>query len=210
MRKGIREFSRRIIPLLLPGLFLFSTGCSGEECEFAGETPQCPPRIVRIFRCDDYGREGCQNRPDENGEYEIEVPSEWLISWRRLGQYMYFHSRITPGVRVDLERPLGPAGRDRLQEDLRCSFTLQRGERRVGGKLEGARVDERGAGFWCFDYLGEMLLKYHKKFGTLDRIPDPGFFPVELRLGFEGSRLPLRGGINSTVGLRWTAGRSKN
>lgn len=111
-----------------------------------------------------------------------------LKSWTDFSHHLYFHSRITPGLRVNFSG-LGKKERSAL-EQAHCSWTLEdpRGKLRpVGGHMEGIRIDEDG--LWCFDYFGTMLLAFVRE----NQIQSE---PVRLDVLF-----PLRLHLSATTGF---------
>ena len=111
---------------------------------------------------------------------------------------MYFHARQTPGMRVNLTRAWPPD----QPADKHCSFALRRGEQVIEGHLEGMRWDEEQRGFWCFDYLGSLLIQFHKKFGSVRSRPEMSFFPVRLSMQWQGG--PVRAEAAEEIRLEWT------
>lgn len=137
--------------------------------------------------------------------YRPRPPARRLVSWRELARHMYFHSRETPGLRVDFTRRLSEEDRARFESSLHCEYELRAGERRFTGELEGRRVDLDGGGFWCFDYLGAMLENFQKAAGAVDQPPDPAFFPVELTLRYASDLPELKGQLAGRVVVEWAS-----
>lgn len=189
MKRSIALFSQS---LLAAGVLAAALGC---------EPP--PFRLGEPFFCDDVVADECVQPGPEGGVYRFFAPESKRKSWRDLGYYMYFHSRQTPGLRVAWNRPLAPADRARLEKSLHCSYVLQKGDRKVSGELEGRRIDETGRGLWCFDYLGTMLIEFHKQAGSLESPPAADFFPVTLTLRFETHLSELRGEKTGPIFVRW-------
>lgn len=137
--------------------------------------------------------------------YRPEAPARRLTSWRELARHMYFHSRETPGLRVDFTRRLSEEDRARFESSLHCEYELRAGERSFTGELEGRRVDLDGGGFWCFDYLGAMLENFQKAAGAVDQAPDPAFFPVALTLRYASDLPELNGELAGRVVVEWAS-----
>lgn len=148
--------------------------------------------------CDDFSDHSCRLSAPPGGLYKFSLPGEKTESWFDLGYFMYFHARQTPGMRVEFTRawpePAAPANH--------CSFTLRRGEQTVDGHLEGMRWDEDRKGFWCFDYLGSMLIQFHKKFGSVQSKPEMSFFPVHLSMQWQAGS--VRAEVTEEIRLEWT------
>lgn len=152
-----------------------------------------------VYFCDDYGDDGCTQEPARVRAYQVQVPLEKLASWESLSYHLYFHARITPGLRVDHD--FAPTDLDRLRQRSHCSYALRQGGKEHRGHMEGLRLDETG--LWCFDYLGSMLLDFHRQAGTAGQTPDPGFSPFELELSYETPLDSVRGRQTAQVSLKW-------
>jgi len=171
---------------------VFFVGCSRELT------------IKRSFLCDDFAEGVCRQSAPKNGVYSFELPEEKTKTWFDFAYYMYFHSRQTPGMRVEFSRKFKDSEQT-LRSSLHCAYRLQKGETFVEDHMEGIRWDEDGSALWCFDYLGTMLVKYHKKYGSIQSKPSSNFFPVTLTLSLEG----MPGAMQvENIGLEWKAARS--
>lgn len=152
--------------------------------------------------CDDFADGKCKEGPPQNGVYRFQIPAEKTQTWFDFAYHMYFHSRQTPGLRVEFTRDI--AADDALRSSLHCKYKLERGGKSVEDHMEGLRWDEDGSGLWCFDYLGSMLVKYHKQFGSIKDRPNIDFFPINLTLTLEGGLTTAR---SQSIGLDWQATR---
>lgn len=177
--------SRATLPVLLLAALL-AANCSRELA------------VSSASICDDFAEGSCKQGAPPNGVYKFSVPREKAKTWFDLGYHMYFHARQTPGMRVNLTRPWP----DNQPADKHCAFALRRGEQVVEGHLEGMRWDEEKKGFWCFDYLGSMLIQFHKKFGSVQSRPEMSFFPVRLSMQWQGG--PVRAEAGEEIRLEWT------
>lgn len=140
---------------------------------------------IKITGCDVYDEsaEQCTQPAKEQIIYEFKVPKAKLKSWRELSYYMYFHSRQTPGIRLQFAGSLSDDEQEQLRKNGHCSYRLYRQSgdyEPVTGEMEGFRVYEDG--LWCFDYLGAMLLKFLETNGLDESIPDTGLNPVEVEI----------------------------
>lgn len=168
----------------------------------------CSPSLSESYACDLFQNAKCTVRPD--GPYIVE-PDERLDaalrSWTDFSHHLYFHSRITPGLRVDLSG-LGAGERQALAR-AHCSWTLEdpaAHHRPVGGHMEGIRVDE--AGLWCFDYLGTMLLAFVRENQIQsDPVRLEAIFPLRLRLSASVDFVHPDPATERTVELRLPAPR---
>lgn len=157
-----------------------------------------PLEIEAVSFCDLYEDDGCVEPWNGNRRtYTPEIPEYKQDSWYDLGYHMYFHTRETPGVRVKFNRGLSAGEIAGLEKNLHCEYELQRDGRTVSGHLEGTRVDADG--IWCFDYLGTMLVNWHKQNGSDKERPSAEFFPVQLRLHFKSDDPAVTGSIEGAV-----------
>lgn len=157
--------------------------------------------VDRAYFCDDFADEKCILPQSEDRTYSFELPAEKAVSWFELAYFMYFHARQTPGFRVDFNHSPNAEEMKRLRTHLECSYRLIHQDREVKGHLEGRRIDEEG--FWCFDYLGTMLVKYHKTFGSIKDRPSGDFFPVIVELSYNSDLPGIKGTLKSSVRVEW-------
>ncbi len=176
--------------LLLAGMALLN-GCDREL------------EVERVYFCDNWRSEECTMKMEPDRTYEISIPESRKKTWFDLGYYMYFHSRQTPGIRVELSHKPSLDRVDALRNGLRCSYRLRKGERFVEGEMEGVRMDKDGGGFWCFDYLGTMLVNYHKKYNSIQEPPETDFFPVHIEMHYRTGLTGIEGGEEATVSVIW-------
>lgn len=181
------RFEKRIAAWGILALVLLSATCKRELA------------LASASVCDDFADGSCKIGAPPSGVYKFALPAAKTNTWFDLGYFMYFHARQTPGMRVELTRPMPPD----VPSDKHCAFTLRRGDQAVEGHLEGMRWDEDRRGFWCFDYLGSMLIQFHKKFGSVRSSPEMSFFPVRLSMQWQGG--PVRAEVTEEIRLEWTA-----
>jgi len=153
--------------------------------------------------CDDFSDSVCASQSEEKLLYKIEVLESRKGSWYDLGYYMYFHTRQTPGIRVSFSRPLNNEEFQIFEKTIQCNYRLFKKNEEVSGHLEGLHVDEDRSGFWCFDYLGTMLVKFHKKYGTIQEKPEESFFPVNLELSYKSSLEEIQGKNITEIQVKW-------
>lgn len=160
----------------------------------------CTLKTNEIYRCDDFANDVCTLPAPKDGRYTSIVPREKRDTWYDFGYYMYFHSRETPGLRVDFNRSLSSTERDSLEKSLVCEYELLANGQAYEGHLEGRRIDDNG--FWCFDYLGMMLIKFQKKNGDVKAKPKQDFFPIMLRIKAKSVNPPLNVEHESVINLQ--------
>ena len=161
-----------------------------------------PIKLEKAFLCDDFAEGKCTAPPPEGGIYRFSLPAEKTKTWFDFAYHMYFHSRQTPGMRVNFSRGLNTQ-EESTRTNAHCVYKISKGDKFAEDHMEGLRWDENGSGLWCFDYLGTMLVKFHKKYGTIQTKPTPDFFPVTLNIKLEGG--PVSAEQQETIYLDWTA-----
>ena len=159
----------------------------------------------RTYFCDDFADGSCRDRQTEVRTYAFRAPPKKTETWRAICDHMYFHSRETPGFRHEFRHSLSSTERTLLQSRLHCGYRLKSRLGLTEGELEGRRVDEDGAGFWCFDYLGAMLKKHLSTLADLDIPPDPLFFPIQLELWSKTDPNSPEIRQKAHITVRWTA-----
>ena len=162
----------------------------------------CGPRT---YFCDDFVEGTCRDPQKRVRTYTFRAPAEKTATWRGVCDHMYFHSRETPGIRHDFGRSIPAPERTALRGRLHCGYRLKSKLGETKGELEGKRVDDDGAGFWCFDYLGAMLKKHHSTLAGLDGPPDPAFFPISLELWSQTDPTSPVIRQQAQISVRWTA-----
>lgn len=163
----------------------------------------CSPTLKEAYACDLHQSDGCALRPGTT--YELRPAtglSDSLKSWTDFAHYLYFHSRVTPGIRVDI-RWMSERERSRMSEAV-CEWSLEDPKQRyhsVNGRMEGVRTDKNG--LWCFDYLGTMLLAFARANGIASEKANPAaIFPLRLRLHARTGILSEDPSIDRPIDLR--------
>ncbi|MCB1318855.1 MAG: hypothetical protein KDK34_01305 [Leptospiraceae bacterium] len=161
-----------------------------------------PPAVQDAYLCDQFTDGACVQPVEEQWNYHPDVPAFRRTSWKTLGYHMYFHTRETPGMRVDFNHSASDEELADIRATAGCRFRMQDAEGNViENHMEGVRVDADGV--WCFEYLGDMLIEFHEQRGTLEDAPDPAWFPIMLRISFHASRPPLSVAREAPVLAEW-------
>lgn len=182
-----------LIPLLL--LLVICNGCSPTD-----------PRLLiaeKIYLCSNYSNHACQEPADTIFTYKTKIPESKQENWKKLGNYLYFHTRETPGIRVEWNRNPTKSEMKELKTNLACSYRLVKGDLEFEGEAKGVRLDSEG--FWCFEYLGGMLTEFHAKHPppASRSTPQMDFFPVELEFHFRSSVPQIEGKMAAKLELTW-------
>ncbi|MDH5657417.1 MAG: hypothetical protein OEZ34_16005 [Spirochaetia bacterium] len=185
-----KNYKRIFIPPVF-ALFLF------EFCSFF-------PLGSHLDFCDHYEENGCAELQPQKRTYEIRVRDSKKNTWYDFGYEMYFHTRQTPGIYVDFTRSLTEEEFKKFKESIQCSYRLYKDkEQEVSGHMEGMKINPDRSGFWCFDYLGSMLVAYHKRYGSIQEKPDEDFFPVFLEISYDSSLEEVRGSGTAEIQVKW-------
>ena len=161
-----------------------------------------PLGISESYFCDQYKNGSCLLKHPENvHSYQPAIPAARSGTWFDLGYYMYFHTRETPGIRVDFNRTMTQAEQKELLSSLHCELVLQTKETLLKSEMEGRRLDSKG--FWCFDYLGSNLVSLLKKLKKEREAPDPNFFPIELEIHWKTAFPKIQGRKKSKLIVLW-------
>ncbi len=172
--------------ILVVLLYAFSSGCK---------------RSGNFF-CDNWDGVHCTNPQNDVRTYKLDLPEGKSHTYFDLAYYMYFHSRQTPGLRVNLKQPISAGELQRLRQDFHCVYRIEKEDKFAEGKMEGIRFDANGEGFWCFDYLGSMLVNFHKKYHTIESKPVPQDFPMKLTISYD-TGIGLEESRSARIGLHW-------
>ncbi len=181
----------------------------------AGFLSQCDKKAQGIRSadfCDLYKEECKEPGLGATDTYKVSVPESKTGNWRDFGHYLYFHSRQTPGMEIRFFRKLNEEELSEIRKTTRCYYRIHRNGAGVRHEMEGIRFFPDGSGLWCFDYLGSMLIEYHKFSKTLDENPKSGpagkngeyEFPFELELSVTGESEWLNEEIQTQARIVWT------
>ncbi len=98
-----------------------------------------------ISICDDldYKTLECNNLSET-----IELKTNFEQKLKDLCYDLYFHKKITVGIMINSIQP---------KTTYSCMYKINQGQEFL---IEGSRYNENH--FWCFDYLGSMILNYYK------------------------------------------------
>jgi len=180
--------------LIAPLILAIFTGCS--------PTASRPLLAEKIYLCSNYADHACQEPADATFTYKAKIPESKRGNWKKLGNHLYFHTRETPGIRVEWNRNPSNSEMRELRTNLTCTYRFRRGDLESKGEVRGIRLDSKG--FWCFEYLGGILTEFHAKHPPQsESIPQMDFFPVELEFIFQSPTPRIEGKIDSKLELSW-------
>lgn len=147
--------------------------------------PFCQPeplKISRIIHCENFNSHGKCREPSQTlRNYQITLPPERKIStWKELGNYLYFHSRQTPGLILKLNRPLTMTETRILKKTFKAYYEFS-GSR---GRVEGLEIGKDWLGI--FQYLGSMLKqKMQQERKENSSFSKDQVFPTELKFFYQ-------------------------
>lgn len=158
--------------------------------------------IDKMYFCDQYKNETCL-LSFENAQrtYRPQIPKSKTNSWYDLGYYMYFHTRQTPGLKINFSRALTDDELKTLKKSLLCEFVLTKGKIQKKTHMEGKRITKEG--FWCFDYLGSNLVEFMKSQDKHQQIPEKTFFPIQLGIHFSSALHQINGQNTTKLYVDW-------
>ncbi|MEM7180513.1 MAG: hypothetical protein AAF518_06350 [Spirochaetota bacterium] len=135
-------------------------------------------KVLKVSHCENFNSSGkCTQASSIKKQYRITIAADKEVkTWLELANYMYFHSRQTPGLIIRFNRKFTLTEMQSLKRSLRIYYDFA-GSR---GKVEGVEVGENWIGI--FQYLGAMLReKIRQEERENDRIKLEKIFPVSLK-----------------------------
>ncbi|PKL30059.1 MAG: hypothetical protein CVV45_19435 [Spirochaetae bacterium HGW-Spirochaetae-10] len=130
-----------------------------------------------VYACDLFSNGKCTLKPGD--VYDVPAAQKPVVTWTDFSHHLYFHSKITPGLRV---RKSAIKEMNNMKAGV-CHYRLSDPRRQliaVEGELEGFRVDDDG--IWCFDYFGSQLLHFVRANDIAEEKVDMALFPLELEI----------------------------
>lgn len=153
---------------------------------FVGVTDCNPPelKITSIELCENFNSEGICREPLQKAHtYNLTiVRSKKFETWESLSNYMYFHSRQTPGFIVRFNRKFTMTERDLLHKSYKANYTFYGSS----GTVEGFEVGEDWVG--SFQYLGSIIKDRQRHFKEEKNFPYmETLFPANLNFSFDSA-----------------------
>ncbi|MBE7410891.1 MAG: hypothetical protein L6Q54_04245 [Leptospiraceae bacterium] len=138
--------------------------------------------IQEVILCDNFRSDGtCLEKKEKNHTYEILIPATQKIdSWEKLGNFLYFHARETPGFLLKFNRRFTVSEKIRLKNSYRSIFRFSG----IEGKVEGLEIGDDWIG--SFQYLGSMLKERQRALKLEKSYPDlKTLFPADLKYTYK-------------------------
>ncbi len=173
----------RILSLFF--LFLVVTSCKPPEL-----------KIISIELCENFNNEGiCRETLQKAHTYNLTVNRfKKFENWESLSNYMYFHSRQTPGFIVRFNRKFTLTEKEILHKTYKANYSFYGSN----GFVEGFEVGEDWVG--SFQYLGSIIKDRQRHFKEEKNFPYmETLFPANLKFSFD-SKLG-KGEITSEINV---------
>ncbi len=145
-----------------------------------------PPelKVSSIELCENFNSEGiCREKLEKAHTYNLSITrSKKFENWESLSNYMYFHSRQTPGFIVRFNRKFTMTEKEILHKTYKARYEFYGSS----GHMEGFEVGEDWVG--SFQYLGSIikdrqrLFKEDRSFPYMETL-----FPASLKFSFDSS-----------------------
>ena len=151
---------------------------------FVGVTDCNPPelKITSIELCENFNSEGICREPLQKAHtYNLTiVRSKKFETWESLSNYMYFHSRQTPGFIVRFNRKFTLTEKEILHKTYKANYSFYGSS----GHVEGLDIGEDWIG--SFQYLGSVIKDRQRLFKEEKNYPKIELlFPANLKFTFE-------------------------
>lgn len=187
---NVKLFLRILKEIIILSLFLFvANNCKPEEL-----------KITSIELCENFNNDGvCREKLDNSHTYNITIDrNKKFESWEALSNYMYFHSRQTPGFIVRLNRKLTMTEKEQLHKTYRASYEFYGSN----GPVEGFELGEDWIG--SFQYLGSIIKDRQRHFKEEKNYPYmETLFPASVRFSFDSSLIKGNTSVEVNVVLRY-------
>jgi len=137
--------------------------------------------IKEIQLCEYFTSDGnCKQPLNVNHTYEIKIPkSKKIDTWETLSNYLYFHSRETPGFIIKFNRKFTLSELEIIKKSYKSYYEFSG----YKGKVEGVEFGEDWIG--SFQYLGSIIKDRQKERNELKNyISISNMFPAKLKFEF--------------------------
>ncbi|HRG44596.1 MAG TPA: hypothetical protein PLX69_01260 [Leptospiraceae bacterium] len=143
-----------------------------------------PPelKVLSIELCENFSSEGvCREKLSNAHTYNIVIDrAKKFESWEALSNYMYFHSRQTPGFIVRFNRKFTLTEKEILHKTYKANYSFYGSS----GHVEGLDIGEDWIG--SFQYLGSVIKDRQRLFKEEKNYPKIELlFPANLKFTFE-------------------------
>ncbi|HMV45686.1 MAG TPA: hypothetical protein PK079_19290 [Leptospiraceae bacterium] len=163
----------------------------------------CKPqelKIENIELCENFASDGvCREKLDNSHTYEIKInKNKKYETWEALSNYMYFHSRQTPGFIVRFNRKFTLTERETLHKTYKAKYEFYGSS----GIVEGFEIGDDWIG--SFQYLGSIVkdrqrhFKEEKNFPYLETV-----FPASIRFSFDSALAKGQAAVEVNVRLNY-------
>lgn len=155
-------------------------------------------KIIHIELCENFSSQGiCREKLEKEHSYKLKLKdSKRFETWETLSNYLYFHSRQTPGFIVRFNRKFTQPERELFLKTYKATYEFKG----FSGHVEGFEVGEDWIG--SFQYLGSIVkdrqrhFKEDKNFPKLETV-----FPAKIEFSFKS--FSVIGEIDTNVNLKY-------
>jgi hypothetical protein len=157
-----------------------------------------PPelKVTSIELCENFNSEGvCREKLEKEHTYNIQVNrTKKFETWESFSNYLYFHSRQTPGFIIRFNRKFTLTEKDLLRKTYKAKYEFYG----HSGNVEGFEIGEDWAG--SFQYLGSIVkdrqrfFKEDKNFPYMENV-----FPSAVKFYFDSAL--AQGGIVTEINV---------
>lgn len=156
-------------------------------------------KIRSIELCEFFSSEGiCKEKLDATHEYNLTISkNKTFENWEAVSNYLYFHSRQTPGFIVRFNRKFTIMELQKLKNSYKANYEFYGSS----GIVEGLEIGEDWVG--SFQYLGSILKDRQRKFKENKNFPYlESVFPSSIKFNFFSDY--GEGKIETEINLKFT------
>jgi hypothetical protein len=156
-------------------------------------------KIKSIELCEFFSNEGiCKEKLEAVHEYNLTInKNKTFENWEALSNYLYFHSRQTPGFIVRFNRKFTVIEMQKLKSSYKANYEFYGSS----GIVEGFEIGEDWVG--SFQYLGSILKDRQRKFKENKNFPYlESVFPSSIKFKFFSDY--AEGKIETEINLKFT------
>lgn len=152
--------------------------------------------VEKMELCENFDSYGiCKEPLEKDHLFTIRVDkTKKFETWYSLSNYLYFHSRQTPGFILRFNRQFTPGERDKIKKNYKAYYNFKDSK----GEMEGFEIGDDWVG--SFQYLGSMLKERQKEKGEDKNFPYVNnVFPADLEFKYWSDS--FRGDVKLKINL---------
>ncbi|MBK8394482.1 MAG: hypothetical protein IPL26_04450 [Leptospiraceae bacterium] len=186
MQKEYQRKMKIINKMIYLFLFLIANNCNPPEL-----------KLNTIELCENFSSEGiCKENLDKEHTYTIDVKrAKKFETWDSFANYIYFHSRQTPGFIIRFNRKFTMTEKDLIKKTYKAKYEFYGSS----GHVEGMEIGEDWIG--SFQYLGSIVKERQKQFKEEKNFPYmETIFPATIMFEFDSAL--AKGAISTKVDVK--------